>query len=786
VEQEIGINMANIYVNLDVYTSTTPASYHGNINIQGGGVGRLDIINKLDGGVGSSAFHGALGNISVTGTGIDTVITLIDNYTSYMSYNFNFISGGNLILKLGDVLTLSGGITPDGSTPDNYIGWRDLETDNYPTGYFIEGNQYYLKGSLDATIKTTNLEYWNPGTLTTATSLNKWGSAPWRIKSNYRINFGSPIFRDGIIYYNSENGNLIDFNYLVNMFICTPGNYSINVVSAINSTITENRDATNRSAFINVNVGFGSTATFDNVALFNTTIGEDNSGPYQIRISPSLSPIKTLKINNSVSNKHTLSAGNGNTSNGGVLNYGYASNYDPTSTLILDYPTPQYVPSFNDSNLGNFNLAPGYGVGAVGGWAYGLNAQQLIGLYETVRYGVGAFSFDAISASANFSAIPVSGINPLSVAFTNLSTNYTSAYWDLGDGSSVSAVINPTHIYNSTGLYSVSLTASDGVNQSVKLLTDYINVTTPAILSAFYFGNGNTGGTVPIDPNSYANGATVTVSGNTGSLVKTGYVFANWNTSADGSGITYVGGNTFNISANTNLYAQWLPTFSALYDANGSTSGSVPVDPNTYTTGSTVTVLGNISGLAKTGYDIFAGWNTSADGTGTLYVGGSTFGMGSSNVTLYAQWIEAGVIGSFYLGPIYASAFADTAILTINSFDPVVSAIQSVSANVIAPTVPIVIQPFEPVVYAEQDVTIDFSGVPVIGMSPLTVLFTGIVTFKGSYNNIYKVNKYIWYFDYGNNPFVYETTTSPQIYHVYTGYKGQQFNVKLEVILGTI
>ncbi|WP_459924103.1 hypothetical protein, partial [Desulfatiferula olefinivorans] len=43
--------------------------------------------------------------------------------------------------------------------------------------------------------------------------------------------------------------------------------------------------------------------------------------------------------------------------------------------------------------------------------------------------------------------------------------------------------------------------------------------------SVTYDGNTNTGGAVPTDGNSYHNGDPVTVLGNTGSLVKTGYTF---------------------------------------------------------------------------------------------------------------------------------------------------------------------------------------------------------------------------------------------------------------------
>ncbi len=79
-----------------------------------------------------------------------------------------------------------------------------------------------------------------------------------------------------------------------------------------------------------------------------------------------------------------------------------------------------------------------------------------------------------------------------------------------------------------------------------------------------YDGNGNTGGTAPTDANSpYPSGATVTVLGNTGGLVKTGFTFSDWNTAADGSGTSYSSNATFTITANTTLFAKWMPVASA-------------------------------------------------------------------------------------------------------------------------------------------------------------------------------------------------------------------------------
>jgi uncharacterized repeat protein (TIGR02543 family) len=80
-------------------------------------------------------------------------------------------------------------------------------------------------------------------------------------------------------------------------------------------------------------------------------------------------------------------------------------------------------------------------------------------------------------------------------------------------------------------------------------------------------------------------------------------------------------------------------TYTVTYDGNGATGGSAPTDSTTYTEGSTVTVLGNPGTLEKTSYT-FAGWNAASDGSGETYVAGSTFTMGTADVTLYAVWSQ--------------------------------------------------------------------------------------------------------------------------------------------------
>jgi uncharacterized repeat protein (TIGR02543 family) len=75
-----------------------------------------------------------------------------------------------------------------------------------------------------------------------------------------------------------------------------------------------------------------------------------------------------------------------------------------------------------------------------------------------------------------------------------------------------------------------------------------------------YNGNGSTGGFAPTDSANHTAGAHVTVSPNSGNLVKSGYVFTGWNTAADGSGASYLGdgsGSFTMLAADVALYAQW-------------------------------------------------------------------------------------------------------------------------------------------------------------------------------------------------------------------------------------
>lgn len=120
-----------------------------------------------------------------------------------------------------------------------------------------------------------------------------------------------------------------------------------------------------------------------------------------------------------------------------------------------------------------------------------------------------------------------------------------------------------------------------------------------------------------------------------------GYTFVNWNTRADGRGVTYRPGALFTSNADTMLYAQWEkdPEPGALYsvrfNANGG-SGAPGEQVKTHGIPLTLSTLKP----TRSGFT-FVNWNTRADGSGVSYISGGIYSS-DQDVILYAQWQENG------------------------------------------------------------------------------------------------------------------------------------------------
>ena len=125
---------------------------------------------------------------------------------------------------------------------------------------------------------------------------------------------------------------------------------------------------------------------------------------------------------------------------------------------------------------------------------------------------------------ASFTYVTSGSSAPVLVEFTNGSTNATSYSWDFGDGGS-STYSNPTHTYNSPGVYLVELTATGpgGTDTESQVITvvsgiSMCRISAVSILSCplttggvgwdsfsapdFYFNIETTSGTILLDGSS--------------------------------------------------------------------------------------------------------------------------------------------------------------------------------------------------------------------------------------------------------------------------------------------
>jgi uncharacterized repeat protein (TIGR02543 family) len=124
----------------------------------------------------------------------------------------------------------------------------------------------------------------------------------------------------------------------------------------------------------------------------------------------------------------------------------------------------------------------------------------------------------------------------------------------------------------------------------------------------------------------------VTTLANSGSLLKTGYIFGGWNTEADGTGTNYAAGTgTFNITGNTTLYAKWNSySYTVTFDSDGGTPATT-----TKSVISPATTVGTLPANPAKGGFYFAGWFTEKSGSGTQFMANTIV---TGNLTVYANW----------------------------------------------------------------------------------------------------------------------------------------------------
>lgn len=276
---------------------------------------------------------------------------------------------------------------------------------------------------------------------------------------------------------------------------------------------------------------------------------------------------------------------------------------------------------------------------------------------------------------ADFSSNVTSGTTPLTVQFSDLSTNSPTTWsWNFGDTGTASTK-NPSHTYSNSGTYTVSLTATNIYGNNTKTKTSYITVSTPVSIPVASYSATPTSGTVPL---------TVT--------------FTDESTNTPTSWLWYFGDGATSTSQNpthiytiaSNLSPVLLATNSAGTNGFGRTNYIVASDP-------IPTPTADFTGIPVSGTIPFDVSFTSSS-SGALLTYGWSFGDGGTST---AQ------------NPTHSYTVAGTYTVSL-------TVVNGGGSNTKTRTAYIVALPPAPVA--------SFTGIPLTGNAPLTVNFTDAST----------------------------------------------------------
>ena len=228
-------------------------------------------------------------------------------------------------------------------------------------------------------------------------------------------------------------------------------------------------------------------------------------------------------------------------------------------------------------------------------------------------YDVGAYEVSSapVPPVANFSGNPTSGVAPLTVAFTDLSSGSpTSWSWTFGD-SGTSTAQSPSHQY-AAGTYTVSLTATNAQGSDSETKTNYIT----AVTAQDYFCASMT-----IDKGTLVSGdhTSVHASDNVYLVIaaakaankytaQVSYTYATGLGSLSSLGIT-VEGKVSTGSQPVTIYAYnyststWTSVGTGTFTTTDSTLTPTVSSPSSYISGGTVQVRVKVGGTGSTAFN---------------------------------------------------------------------------------------------------------------------------------------------------------------------------------------
>ena len=234
--------------------------------------------------------------------------------------------------------------------------------------------------------------------------------------------------------------------------------------------------------------------------------------------------------------------------------------------------------------------------------------QAIVATYKVTFYGNAATGGSTASQTASSStALNLNGFTRTGYNFLGWNENYSSTTATFKDGQNYSFAADKN-------LYAIWVAQA---NNNIVF-------------------NGNTASSGSMANQTASNSTRLSAN----NFAKDNHTFLNWNTLANGTGVTYQSNYVYSFAEGITLYAQWGQNISISFNANGADSGTAASTQNTYVGSPGINLPLNTGNLVKRGYRL-AGWNTADDGTGTPYALGASSVRFSASRTLYAHWTPA-------------------------------------------------------------------------------------------------------------------------------------------------
>jgi uncharacterized repeat protein (TIGR02543 family) len=372
-------------------------------------------------------------------------------------------------------------------------------------------------------------------------------------------------------------------------------------------------------------------AQWGNVITFSSQ-GATSGTPSQTSRSWSSGAINLPQVGTMVKAGYTF----GGWSNG-TTTYAGGASYTPTGGITLNpvWTANSYTISFNSNSASSGNVP------ANQTWTAGTTARTLSGNigspvlaksgYTFGGWATSASSIIAVTTYSSFanqtfyaiwtpisytityalnggtSALPTQANRQIYNTFTLAATPTKADYYFAGWSDSATATT-----YAALATYSITATSAPAITLTAQWIPTY---------TLNYVLNGSTSAVT--GEGTYNSGTVVTL---TAAPTRTGYTFNNW---LDSSNVTHAAGSSFTMLQNSVLQAQWTAIlYPVTYALNGAT-GTLPLQSSLAMNSPFVVSTAPV----RAGYT-FGGWS---DGT-SVYPAGSTYVIGTSSVTLTAQW----------------------------------------------------------------------------------------------------------------------------------------------------